>query len=367
MAGLLLASHPEPVRKAIKEYRQALDSNPALYAEDNRWSLEHRTRQAAADFLGTDPAQVALTDSTTVGLSQIYTGVRVRSDQELLTTHEDYYATRQAMRYTRRRTGAELVNVPLLPDNGSDPDSDGLVETLMKAVTPRTRVLGVTWVHSKTGLRFPIRHLSAAVREANRNRDESDRLLIVLDAVHGLGVEDFTVESLGCDFFAAGTHKWLFGPRGTGILWGNPDASDHVNVTIPTFTPDGTWGGHMTPGGFKPFEHQWALPAAFRFHRAIGRKRIAERIHGLNTQMKEGLAEMKHIRLHTPMSPELSSGIVCFDVEGMRPEEVVARLLQKNIVASTTPYTPSSARVTPGLWNTPEEVDKTLAAIRSLG
>ena len=94
---------------------------------------------------------------------------------------------------------------------------------------------------------------------------------------------------------------------------------------------------------------------------------IAAIIHELNTQCKEGLAKMAHVKLQTPMSEELSGGMVCFTVDGLTPKQTVARLKELGIVASTTPpYKHEYARVTPSLWNTPAEVDATLRTIRSL-
>ena len=58
----------------------------------------------------------------------------------------------------------------------------------------------------------------------NKKRAEADRVLLCVDGVHGFGVEQESVGDLGCDFFVAGCHKWMFGPRGTGIVWGRADA-----------------------------------------------------------------------------------------------------------------------------------------------
>src|SRR5262249_51520403 len=161
-------------------------------------------------------------------------------------------------------------------------------------------------------------------------------VLLCIDGVHGLGVEDVRLEELGCDFFIAGCHKWLFGPRGTGLIWGHPRAWPVAHVMIPSFSrqsyrswlqgippPAARGGAMMTPGGFHSFEHRWALGEAFQFHQAIGKARIAARIHALNRQLKEGLAEMDHITLHTPVAENLSAGIVCFEVAGLSPEQVV--------------------------------------------
>jgi selenocysteine lyase/cysteine desulfurase len=213
----------------------------------------------------------------------------------------------------------------------------------------------------------------------NRNRNEDDHALLCVDGVHGFGIENVTMDDLRADFFMAGCHKWLFGPRGTGLIYGTPKAWKAVVPTIPDF--DVMWrdwdfrnadfskypkSSMMTPGGFHSFEHRWSLPAAFQLHEQIGRPRIAMRIHQLNTQCKEGLSAISKLRLWTPKSEELSAGIVCFDLQGMKPVEVAKRLRTKGIIASESPYAQSCARVAPSLLTMPEDVDKTIEAIRTV-
>jgi selenocysteine lyase/cysteine desulfurase len=193
--------------------------------------------------------------------------------------------------------------------------------------------------------------------------------------VHGFGVEDETAATLGVDVFIAGCHKWIFGPRGTGLVWANAAGWAASSPSIPSF--DGMWrpnpgsmpaAGLMTPGGFHSFEHRWALEAAFRFHQAIGKARVARRIRELNEQCRRGLAEMRHVQLHTPLSPDAAAGIICFEVAGMKPDEVVERLKQRKVIASVTPrpYGVDYARLSPSLLTSPEEVDAALRAVREL-
>ena len=74
----------------------------------------------------------------------------------------------------------------------------------------------------------------------------------------------------------------------------------------------------QTPGGYHSFDHRWALGSAFELHASLGKARVHARIHQLNSQLKDGLRRIKGVRLHTPMSEVLSSGIVCFDVATYR-------------------------------------------------
>jgi isopenicillin-N epimerase len=365
LGGLLLASHPTVVRRAIERHRRALDANPVHYLHERGADLDAAVWREAARHLGAPASEIALTDSTTMGLGIVYNGIDLRAGQEALTTTHDFFATHEALRLKAARSGASVRRIQLYgrPDTASE---DEIVGSIVRAIRPQTRVLAVTWVHSSTGVKLPIRPIADALAEINARRDERSHVLLCVDAVHGLGVENATVAELRCDFFIAGCHKWLFGPRGTGVVWGSGRGWRAATPTIPSFDGGATAGRAMTPGGFHSFEHRWALADAFSFHRRIGKARVAARIHDLNRRFKEGLANMPHVTLYTPRSPDLSAGIVCFDIRGLPPDTVVARLRGRRIIATVTPYRPSYARVAPGLLNTPSEVDRALAAIRAL-
>ena len=93
---------------------------------------------------------------------------------------------------------------------------------------------------------------------------------------------------------------------------------------------------------------------------------LTRTVEEMATQLKDGLATMAHVALHTPRDPTLSAGLVCFEVTGLSPDAVVARLLDRRIVATTTPYNPSYARLAAGLMNSPEEVETVLREVRAL-
>ncbi|MGR3276219.1 aminotransferase class V-fold PLP-dependent enzyme [Acaryochloris marina NIES-2412] len=365
MAGLLLASHPAPVQSAIDQHRDGLDQNPTHYLYDHRQDLVAEVRRNAAEYLGVQSSDLALTDSTTMGTALVINGLSIRPDQEMLTTTYDYYSTHTSLKYKASRTGAIVKEIPLYRDIHTVSE-DEMVETLIKGIGPKTRLVTATWVHSSTGLKVPVAKISEQLQQLNQTRSGEDRVLFFVDGVHGLGVEDDALTTLGCDFFVAGTHKWMFAPRGSGFIWGKPETQNAVTPTIPTFTGGAGWGSWMTPGGFKSFEHQWAMAQAFGFHQQIGKKRVTQRLHSLSRQLKIGLSRMKHVKLYTPIDENLSAAIICFDVEGLMPKAVVAKLRTHNIIASTTPYDVSYARLTPGVYNTPDEIDRVLKHIRDL-
>ncbi|MGQ0555420.1 MAG: aminotransferase class V-fold PLP-dependent enzyme [Nitrospiraceae bacterium] len=378
LAAFFLASHPTPVREAIERHRAGLDADPIGYWVEHEEKQEAKVLQAAADYLGGNPTDIALTDSTTMGLGLLYGGLKLGNEQEILTTTHDHYSTETALRLRAERTGAMVRQIHLYRSTKTV-SRDEIVDSLRKGITPMTRIVAVTWVHSSTGLKLPIHEMALAIQAINRSRDERDRIIFCVDGVHALGVEDFRASELGCDFLIAGTHKWMFGPRGTGLVWGHPKAWPIARATIPTFSgqaydlwmenkssKDLPQSIHMTPGGFHSFEHRWALDEAFMFHQAIGKSRVTQRIYELNQQLKQGVAAMPHVTLHTPISQDLSAGITCFEMAGMAPRQVVEKLRQRNIVGSVTPYATKYVRLAPSLINSPKEIEKTLEEIRAL-
>ncbi|MCC2656099.1 MAG: hypothetical protein K0Q76_1207 [Panacagrimonas sp.] len=383
LSQFFLVSHPRPVREAVERHRRALDANPFLTVEhalsgQGEANLALRARRAAAEYVGGDADEIALVDNTTTGLALIYNGLMLKPGDEVLTTTHDHFVHHESIRLAAQKLGASWRRVALY-EKAAAVTVEEVTARLRAAISAGTRVVGLTWVHSSTGVKLPIRDLANVVADANRERDPAQRILLVVDGVHGFGNQDASPVDLGCDFFVAGTHKWIFAPRGTGIVWARAANWARIRPTVPSFSagaprkawendadPGPTQASFVSPGGFKAYEHQWAMPEAFGFHRSIGRQRIADRVAALSTQCKEGLAAMPHVTLHTPRAASLSAGINCFEVAGMDVHTVVRRLLEKKVIASSSPYKVSYVRLAPSLLNDEQQVEQALRAVRAL-
>jgi selenocysteine lyase/cysteine desulfurase len=377
LSTFLLSSHPKPVSDAIEMHRRGLDENPADYWHDRFLTIENDIAKVAAEYMGGNAQNIALTDSTTMGLGLIYSGLKLAPDDEVLQTVHDHYSTDMSLAHRAQRTGAIVRRIALY-ENPAEVNTFDIIKRLNAGISKKTRVVAVTWVHSSTGVKLPIRAMADTINVINKTRNTAQQILFCVDGVHGFGIENEDISTLGCDFFVAGTHKWIFGPRGTGVIWGSDRAWANSEPVIPSFSASyDVWlgdstqdqvpmGEHMSPGGFHSFEHRWALPEAFKLHMQLGKENVQKRIHQLNTQTKLGLAKMSHVTLYTPRSNEFSSGLVCFDVAGMSAEKVVKKLHSKGVIMSNTPYRTSYARFAPSLINNEQEIEKALAEIRAL-
>src|SRR4051812_22316345 len=165
-----LTSHPRPVREAIEKYRRQLDSNPFVTVESSLFesadkNLPLQICRTIADYIGGDANDVALTPNTTTGLALIYQGLPLREGDEVLTTNHDHYVHHESIRMATSRCGATWRKIPLF-DSYDSISADQMVDRIRAGIGPKTKVLGITWVHSASGLRLPIRRIADVVAES---------------------------------------------------------------------------------------------------------------------------------------------------------------------------------------------------------
>ena len=93
---------------------------------------------------------------------------------------------------------------------------------------------------------------------------------------------------------------------------------------------------------------------------------MAERTEKLATKLKDALADLPNVTLHTPRSPALSAGIVCCEVRGLRPADAVTALRSHKVIASVTPYAMELLRFGTSIATDEPDVDRAIAALRAL-
>ncbi|WP_434603412.1 aminotransferase class V-fold PLP-dependent enzyme [Pseudomonas sp. Z4-7] len=365
-SNFLITTHPRPVREAIERHRAALDKNPGLLMD---WDLgvteerEENVRTWAGRYLQATPKQIALTGSTTEGLAMIYGGVHIRPEQEILTTAHEHYATHTILDLRKQRDGTRVRKIKLF-ENARDASEAQILAAIDRNIRPETRVLGMTWVHSGSGVKLPIGKIGALVDKHNQGRGDEQRIVYVVDGVHGFGVEDLDFPQMNCDFFIAGTHKWMFGPRGTGVVCSRSEEVRYVTPIIPTFSEATAFSTTMSPGGYHAFEHRWAADEAFKLHLQLGKAEVKARIHALNSYLKKQLLALPQIELVTPPSPELSAGFTFFRVKNRKSDEIAAYLIQNRVIADAVHRDAGPViRTAPGLLNTEVEIDRFMALL----
>ena len=343
-ATMVLASTPQRVSESIDRHRDGLDAEGfSTFAEK---TVGIKTAVEAVDkYFDTEFGCTAITHNTTMGLAQVLGGVRMYPGQEILTSTNEHAATMETLRFRNERDGTTYRQVPLYRDSRTVTAGE-IVRNVEAGIRSQTRVLALTWVYSSDGVKLPLARIGDIVERENARRPRpEDRLLFVVDGVHGFGVEDVKFPDMKCDFFVSGCHKWIFGPRGTGIIAGRREAWPHIVPVVATLASPTRFPALIhIPGGLVAFEHQWALAEAFDFHRnVLVKSEVQARVRELVADFKVRLCALGAHTV-TPSSADLSSGIVCFDVKGQTANETVKKLKEVGVIASTSAFDATAGR-----------------------
>lgn len=164
-------------------------------------------RGVFAKLVGAAHVDVAFFQTCASAISQVALGISFQSDEEIVLVDQEYPSNAYPWHRAAERADARVVTVSSEPGLGID------VDRVLGAITPRTRVVTVSWVQYSTGTTVPLRALADAVHQ----KGAADAWLVV-DAIQGLGVLPFDLASSGADAVCGGTHKWLLGPLGHGFF-----------------------------------------------------------------------------------------------------------------------------------------------------
>lgn len=350
-----LGPTPRAVLDRTLEAWYQLESNPVRmsYADGAVHVATDRAREQLATFLGCSADELLITRSTTDAMNCLAQGIRFsRGDRILTTTHEHEGGT-MCWKHVARRQGLELDVVPI-PFTEHDPQR--VVQRIADAIKPRTRVISVSHVFTSNGLRLPVAEIATLAR--------SRSILSVIDGAQALGQVDVNVRSLGCHAYAASGHKWLMGPKGTGVLYISREAAADI---APVQREDGTrFVSDATGMGALPLVA--GLGAAIESMSARGMATAERRILELRTRVFNGLMQMPKLRVVSPPAgPGATALVAC-----MLPSEIDATIFHSMLrdkygimVKRVEARFFNGIRVSPHVFNTETEIAFALRTIRA--
>jgi isopenicillin-N epimerase len=212
---------PTDVLAVQQALREELEAEPVRFLTRELPARLDVAREAVAGFLRADPDGLAFVTNATTGINAVLASLRFEPGDELLTDDHEYNATINAMRAVADQSDARVVVAPI-PFPIAGPDE--VVDALLAAVTPRTRLLVVSHVTSPTALVFPIERL---VREFEERGIDT-----LVDAAHAAGMVPLDVDALGAAYWAGNGHKWMCGPKGSGMLWVRADRREGIHPLV---------------------------------------------------------------------------------------------------------------------------------------
>jgi isopenicillin-N epimerase len=212
---------PAAVLEQQSALRLQMEREPVDFLTQTLPARLEVARQALADFLGADPADLVFVQNATAGANAVLRSLALRTGDELLLTNHTYNAFRQTAEYVAARTGARVVVADLpFPCR----DDDEIIAAILQSVSPRTRVALVDHVTSPTALIMPLARLITDLQA--RGIDT------LVDGAHAPGAVPIDLSKLGAAYYTGNAHKWLCAPKGAAFLHVRRDRQSQLHPTV---------------------------------------------------------------------------------------------------------------------------------------
>ncbi len=341
------------------EYLRDFQSNPSFQNREKYDGLAERCRKKIAAMLRVSPDEIAFVRNTSEGANTIVKGIDLAPGDEILVTSHNHPSNLDSWKIRARR---DKLVVKTLPYPVPPKSRQQLFDLYESAITPRTKVLAVTHVTSTTGVEFPARELAELARRRN--------LWMHLDGAQTLGALDVNLADIPCDSFAGSAHKWPMGPLEAGVLFVRASRIPEVWPSVVT----AGWSDKLVGArklevfGQRDNPRLVALESAFDFLALVGMPHVEARMRALARRAIEGLGEHANIVMKTSSDPLLSAGVVKLELKNMAVKPAYDLLWQRHrmAIASTPEGDARGLRISPHIYNTMEEVDRAVAAVKEI-
>lgn len=212
---------PLPTLQVQQQLREKLEQEPVHFFIREWEPLIKQSRQTLATFLGTSPDQLVFIPNATTGVNAVLRSLPFAAGDELLTTNQEYNACRNVLDFVAHNSGASIVTAPI-PFPLDSPEA--VIEAVLNAVSPRTRLALLDHVVSQTALVFPIPRLVQEL--AARGVDT------LVDGSHAPGMIPLNLTEIGAAYYVGNCHKWLCAPKGVGFLNVRLDLQDKIRPPV---------------------------------------------------------------------------------------------------------------------------------------
>jgi selenocysteine lyase/cysteine desulfurase len=306
-------------------------------------------RTGLAELFGCDREEVAITRNTSESLEILLMGMDLKSGDEILTTTQDYPRMLTTLRQREKREGLKLklIQIPIPPKK-----LDEITAVFEKGISDRTRLILISHQINITGQITPVK----AVCELARAKG----IETLVDGAHSFAQFDFKQKDLGCDYFGTSLHKWLYAPKGTGMLYVKRDKIDKLWPLMAAEAKQAADIRKFEEIGTHPAAPKLAIGEALLFNSGIGAKRKEARLRYLSRYWMNRLKDVPKIRFNTSFDPNQMCAIANVHIEGTNPEAVVKYLFDKHHIF-TVPIMHQEfqgIRITPNVYTTLNELDR---------
>jgi selenocysteine lyase/cysteine desulfurase len=248
-----------------------------------------------------------------------------------------------------------MLSVPNHPKNDEE-----IVSLYEKAITSKTKVILVSHMINISGQILPVKKICEMAHAKN--------VQVIVDGAHAFAHFKFTIDELGCDYYAAALHKWLSTPLGAGMLYVRKGNAPKIWPLLADGEKDKTKINRLNHTGTHPVHTDLTINDSIDYYEMIGAERKEARLRYLQNYWTEKVRNIPKIIVNTPADAARSCAIANVGIEGIEPADLAKRLLKEHQVFTVAIDYANirGCRICPNLYTTTKELDHFINALKQL-
>jgi len=366
---------PIAVMDKQREIRDLMEKEPVKFFVRDYEGFYERAQEALAGTVGTKRDNVVFVPNATTGVNTALRSIPLSAGDEILVTNQEYNACRNAVNEIAGERGFRVREARLpFPVKSREE----LIETIVGALTGRTKAVLLDHVVSQTALVLDIERI---VRELRDREIET-----IVDGAHSVGMVPLNLDKIKPAYFTSNCHKWLCAPKGAAFLYVREDLQERTRPLVIShgantprrdksrFFHEFSWTGTDDPSAY------FSIPAAIDFLESLipgGLPALMNRNRGLCLEARELVSAS--LGIAKPCPDEMVGAMASFPlkdaaVEPFAPlfmDELQDELFQRFKIEIPVMYWPKYPkrllRISCQVYNSIDDYRKLCDALKELG
>ncbi len=348
---------PQPLLNKFIEHIKEVNMQGSYYMRTVQFDNKKNITAKLAKIAGCSAEELIITRNTTESLDMIIGGLDWKPGDEAIMALQDYGAMLDMFDQVKNRYGVVkiMVSVPNHPKNDQE-----IIDLYKNAISSKTKVILVSHMVNISGQILPIKEICKMAHEKG--------VQVIVDGAHAFAHIKYSIDDLGCDYYAASLHKWLSTPLGAGLLYVNKDNVKKVWPLLADGEKDLNKINRLNHTGTHPVHTDLTIADAIDYFETIGIEKKEARLRFLQNYWTEKVRSLPRVIVNTPADTNRSCAIANVGIEGISPADLAKRLLTEHQVFTVAIDYANvrGCRICPNLYTTTQELDHFVVAIKKL-